>query len=96
MTVENARHGSKRQAPSTIRTPDSTAPLESRRQRRALSGPKRFAFAVTSTVRDAQAGPVQIVKAGKGKRRRTHKDPGRTFTRNIGGSTPCDYVYGTG
>lgn len=92
----NERSGSNRRAPSTVRTPDTTAPLESRRQRRALNGPKRFAFAVTSTVRDADAGPVQIVKAGKGKRRRAHKDERGRFTLNLGGSTPCEYVYGTG
>lgn len=93
---ENARDGSNRRAPSSITTPDTTAPLESRAQRRALRGPKTFRTAVTSRVRDAEAGPVQVLKAGKGKRKRVHKDaPGR-FTRNLGGSTPCDYVYGTG
>lgn len=93
---ENARNGTSRKAPSSITTPDTTAPLESRAQRRALRGPKTFRTAVTSRVRDAQAGPVQVVKAGKGQRRRKHRDePGR-FTTNLGGSTPCEYVYGTG
>jgi hypothetical protein len=56
----------------------------------------RYRYAVISTVRDADAGPVQVIKEGKGKRRRRHRDePGR-FTTNLGGSTPCDYVYGTG
>lgn len=93
---ENARTGSKRRAPSTITTPDTIAPLESRAQRRALAGPKGFPFAVTSTVRDAQAGPVQVLRKGKRGRPRKHRDePGR-FTLNIGGSTPVEYVYGTG
>lgn len=84
-----------RRPPSSITTPNGTAPLESARQRRALNGPKGFAYAITSTVRDADAGPVQVVKV-RGSRRRKHKDqPGR-FTLNVGGSTPCDYVYGTG
>ena len=96
---ENERFGSKRRAPSTIVTPDQTAELISRRQRRALRGPKRFAYSVTSNVRDAYAGPVQGLKpanAPTGTRRRKHRDePGR-FTMALGGSTPCDYVYGTG
>lgn len=96
---ENNRHGSAREpVASTISTPDKTAPLESRRQRRALRGPKNFRTAVVSTVRDADADPVQILRpAGKRRRKpRQHRDePGR-FTRDLGGSTPCDYVYGTG
>ena len=99
---ENARTGSNRRAPSTIVTPDTIAPLESRRQRRALSGPKGFAYAVTSTVKDASADKVQVLRpAGKRGHRTTrqprqHRDaPGR-FTLNVGGSTPVEYVYGTG
>ena len=96
---ENQRFGSKRRAPSSIGTPDQTAQLESRHQRRALRGPKRYAYAITSSNRDAFALPVQVLKAAnapKGTRRRKHVDePGR-FTRDLGGSTPCDYVYGTG
>lgn len=97
---ENARHGSSRDpVASTIGTPDTTAPLESRRQRRALRGPKgtkpwERATAATSRVRDAWAEPVQIVKT-RGTRRRKHRDVG-TYTRDIGGSTPCEYAYGTG
>jgi len=92
----NERHGSNRRAPSSIVVPEGTAALESARQRRALSGPKTFAFAVTSTRRDAAAGPVQVLRKGKRGRPRKHRDePGR-FTRNLGGSTPCEYVYGTG
>lgn len=97
---ENNRHGSSRDpVASTISTPDHTAPLESRRQRRALRGPKTYRTAITSRVRDAYAGPVQVLKpanAPKGTRKRRHRDePGR-FTRNVGGSTPQEYVYGTG
>jgi len=92
----NERNGSKRKAPSSITVPEGTAPLESARQRRALSGPRTFAFAVTSTRRDAYADPVQVLRTGKRGRPRKHRDaPGR-FTRNLGGSTPTEYVYGTG
>lgn len=97
---ENNRHGSKRDpVASTISTPDHAAPLESRHQRRALRGPKTYRTAITSRVRDAYAGPVQVLKpanAPKGTRRTKHKDePGR-FTRDLGGSTPAAYVHGTG
>ena len=96
----NERLGSKREPlASTIATPDKLAPLESARQTRALRGPKRLRTAMHSRVRDAWAGPVQILKpanAPKGTRRRRHQDePGR-FTRNVGGSTPCGYMWGNG
>lgn len=99
---ENARHGSKREpVGSTITTPEKTAPLESRRQRRALRGPKYFRTAVVSTVRDADAGAVQTY-ARKRKPRKgapynpTHRDePGR-FTMNVGGSCAPRYVPGNG
>lgn len=98
---ENNRHGTDRDpVASTVSTGDSTAPLESRRQRRALRGPRQRHTAATSTVRDAWATPVQILKpanAPKGTRRTKHRDPeGMTFTLDLGGSTPCEYVYGTG
>jgi hypothetical protein len=93
---ENARHGSDREpVASTVKTGDSTAPLVSARQRRAERGPKQRHTAITSRQRDAWATPVVVVKAGKGQRRRAYKDPLVT-TRDLGGSTPCDYVYGTG
>lgn len=97
---ENARHGTKRDpVASTVSTGDATAPLETRRQRRALRGPKNYRTAVVSTVRDAWATPVVVLKpanAPKGTRRRKYRDPIVGATRNLGGSTPCDYVYGTG
>lgn len=90
----NERFGSKRRAPSTIRTPEGVTELISARQRRAERGPKRLTTAMHSKVRDAYAGPVQIVKAGKGQRRRKHRDePGR-FTLNVGGSCSPSYVHG--
>jgi hypothetical protein len=96
VSADNRRSGSKRTAPSSVRTPEGTAPLESRRQRRALNGPVRYRYAIVSNVRDADAGPVQVLRKGKRGRPRKHRDePGR-FTRDIGGSTPCEYVYGTG
>lgn len=94
---ENARHGTNRDpVASTVSTGDATAPLETSRQRRALRGPKNYRTAVVSTVRDAWATPVVVVKEGRGKRKRTYRDPIKGATRNLGGSTPCDYVYGTG
>lgn len=98
---ENARHGTSRDpVASTVSAGssngDTNSPaLESRRQRRALRGPKGFGTATTSRVRDAWATPVVIVKAGRGQRRKAYRD-GLTTTLNLGGSTPCDYVYGTG
>lgn len=97
---ENNRHGSKRDpVASTISTPDHAAPLESRRQRRALRGPKTFRTAITSTVRDAQADPVQtFTRKRKPRTTRvynpTHRDaPGR-FTRDP--QAGQQYVHGTG
>lgn len=96
---KNERHGSKREpVASTVTTPPTTAPLESARQVRALRGAKGFPYAVTSTARPTYAGPVQVLREAGQKRRkpRAHVDePGR-FTRNVGGSTPQEYVYGTG
>lgn len=95
----NERLGSKRQAPSTIRTPEGLAPLESRRQVRALRGPKRLMTASTSRVRDAYALPVQVLKpanAPKGTRRRRHQDPPGRFTLAVGGSMSPRYVQGNG
>lgn len=95
----NERYGSKREpVASTIRTPNTTAPLESARQTRALRGPKGFPYAVTSSARPTYAGPVQVLRPAGSKRRKPAKhvdEPGR-FTRDLGGSTPCQYVYGTG
>ena len=95
---ENARHGSVREpVASTVKTGDSTAPLQSARQRRAERGPKQRHTAITSTVRDAWATPVVIVReAGSKRRRRAYKDPLVNATRDLGGSTPTEYVYGTG
>lgn len=103
---ENARHGSVREpVASTVKTGDSTAPLQSARQRRAERGPKQRHTAATSTVRDAWATPVVT---GTARRASVVKPDGRKVyrqgayrspiagTRDLGGSTPCDYVYGTG
>lgn len=107
---ENARHGSVREpVASTVKTGDSTAPLQSARQRRAERGPKQRHTAITSTVRDAWATPVvtatvkraSIVKTladgrkVKVYRNGQYRDP-LTTTRDVGGSTPAEYVYGTG
>ena len=96
---ENNRHGSRREpVASTIVTPPKTAPLESARQRRALRGPKRLSTAITTRQRDAWAYPVQVLRpadAPKGTRRKRHTPP-PGLTRNVGGSTPQPYVYGTG
>lgn len=94
----NERHGSKREpVGSTITTPLTTAPLESARQVRALRGAKGFPYAVTSAGRPTYADPVQVLRPAGAKRRkpRQHQDT-RTYTTSLGGSTPCDYVYGTG
>lgn len=104
---ENNRHGTSRDpVGSTISTPPNTAPLESRRQRRALRGPKNFRTAVVSTVRDAWAGPTtvgtrkratRVTPRGRVYTNPAHRDPdaGR-FTTNLGGSCAPRYVPGRG
>lgn len=107
---ENNRHGTKRDpVVSSVSTGEHTAPLESRRQRRALRGPKSLRSAIVSNVRDAWATPVVTRKRKRASRVKVdavgtpHRiytnldyDDKRTYTRDLGGSTPCDYVYGTG
>jgi hypothetical protein len=108
---ENNRHGTSRDpVASTVSTGDATAPLESRRQRRALRGPKHLRTAAVSTVRDAWATPVvrstrkrasTVKRDAAGNVRKVYRnsgyrDPLVNATRNVGGSTPCEYVYGTG
>jgi hypothetical protein len=94
-SVHQGKRGD-RKAPSTIIPPFKHQPVVSDRQKRALRGPKRFAFAVTSDVRDAYAEPVQTIKV-KGQRKRKHRDLNpRRFTTNLGGTCATEYVYGTG
>jgi hypothetical protein len=105
---ENARHGSVREpVASTVKTGDSTAPLQSSRQRRAERGPKQRHTAITSTVRDAWATPVVVSTAKRAYKVKVLADGTRVKVyRNSGYRDPlvttCDpqagqqYVYGTG